>query len=104
MKTEQALVIRELNDQFRRHGFGVTVTVGVQALADVAGLLKAVREFETFNEDNDPYGEHDFGSVEWEGETVLWKIDYYDEALRGWEDPVSRHCRRVMTVMLASEY
>jgi hypothetical protein len=30
---------------------------------------------------NDPYGEHDFGSFELAGEKFFWKIDYYDFAL-----------------------
>lgn len=96
--------VAELNDEFRRHGFGVTITRGVQALEDVTGLLREVREFNDFSEANDPHHEHDFGSIVWGDATVLWKIDYYDQALRGWEDPKSRQCRRVLTVMLASEY
>jgi uncharacterized protein DUF3768 len=96
--------VAQLNDEFRRRGFGVTVTRGVRAIEDLPGLMRAVREFDSFNRGNDPYGEHDFGSILWGDATVLWKIDYYDQALRGWEDPMSRHCRRVLTVMLASEY
>ncbi len=104
MKTKQASVVAALNDEFRRKGFGVVITPGVQAIDDVAGLMRAVRTFDAFTSDNDPYGEHDFGSIVWHDETVLWKIDYYDVQLRGWEDPLSRRCRRVLTVMLASEY
>src|SRR5260370_21617210 len=89
-----------LNDEFRRHGFRVTITRGVQALEDVAGLLRDVREFNSFTQGNDPHGEHDFGSIVWGDATVLWKIDYYDQALRGWEDPMSRHCWRGRPVML----
>jgi hypothetical protein len=36
---------------------------GAQALPDVAGLMRAVREFDEFTEDNDPRAEHDFGSI-----------------------------------------
>jgi hypothetical protein len=103
-QTEQTKMIAELNDAFRRGGFGVTVTQGIRAIEDLPGLMRAVRAFETFTEDNDPYGEHDFGSIVWHDETVLWKIDYYDRALKGGENPLSRHCRRVLTVMLAEEY
>ena len=37
-------------------------------------------------------------------EKIFWKIDYYDPELKGWCDPLAPQCRRVMTVMLASEY
>ncbi len=37
-------------------------------------------------------------------ETVLWKIELYDQSLSQWEDPLSPDCQRVLTVMLASEY
>jgi hypothetical protein len=104
METEQATRIAELNDAFRRGGFGVVVTSGVKELGDLAGLLRAVRQFETFTEDNDPHHEHDFGSIIWNDETVLWKIDYYDQQLEYGELPLSRKCRRVLTVMLVSEY
>jgi hypothetical protein len=104
MAVEQASKIAELNDAFRRSGFGMTITVGVQGLEDVAGLLQEVRVFDAFTEDNDPYGEHDFGSIVWQGEKVFWKIDYYDQRLEYGEEPLSPNCRRILTVMLASEY
>ena len=55
-------------------------TRGVQALPDVPGLVRAVQVFDTFTPDNDPYGEHDFGSINWHQEKTFWKIDYYDQA------------------------
>lgn len=100
----KVLDVSSANDTFRRAGFGVTMTLGVQDLPDVDGLLAAVRDFNLFNGDNDPYGEHDFGSVTWHGSKVFWKIDYYDQALQAWADPVSKECKRVLTVMLAEEY
>ena len=80
------------------------LTPGVQAIEDLDGLMQAVRSFDTFTVDNDPHGEHDFGTVMWSGEKVFWKIDYYDEALEYGEDPLSSTCHRVLTVMLAEEY
>ena len=88
METEQVSLVARLNDEFRRRGDGVTITVGVQEMEDLSGLLDEVRWFDRFDSDNDPYGEHDFGSVSWNGQTVFWKIDYYDEALSGWCDPL----------------
>jgi hypothetical protein len=102
--TEYAAKVAKINDGFRDTGFGVTLTVGVQALDDLQGLLSRVRSYSDFNEDNDPWMEHDFGSLKWQGEKVFWKISYYDQALEYGEDPLSLKCRRVLTVMLASEY
>lgn len=104
MQTENAVEIAKRNDEFRRSGFGIVVTPGIQALEDLIGLIDEVRRFNDFNEDNDPYGEHDFGTVYWLGEKVFWKISYYDQKLEYGEDPLSLDCRRVLTVMLASEY
>ncbi len=98
------LNVASANDAFRRSGFGATMTVGIRNLPDPDGLLAAVRDYHWFNGDNDPYGEHDFGSLVWHGSKVNWKIDYYDQALRAWADPVSKECKRVITVMLAEEY
>jgi hypothetical protein len=69
-------------------------------------VLAKVSSFNGFDDDNDPWGEHDFGSLEYEGQTFFWKIDYYDPALKwGSEDPADPHKTvRVLTVMLADEY
>lgn len=99
-RTQQAI----LNDQFRKSGFGITLTNGVQDVRDLPGLLQAVREFDGFNEDNDPWNEHDFGKINWNGDKVFWRIDYYNETLDAWEDPLCGSCKRVMTIMLAEEY
>lgn len=104
MQTENATKIATLNDRFRFRGDGVTLTQGVQGVEDLYGLLEAVRWYDNFNEGNDPYSEHDFGSFEWKGEKIFWKIDYYDVTYRYFCDPLSLECHRLMTVMLASEY
>jgi hypothetical protein len=104
METEQATQIAALNNAFRAAGHGVTITSGVQVLPDLHGLLEAVREFNAWTDGNDPYGEHDFGQLDWGETKIFWKIDYYDQALRCWEYPLSPSCQRILTVMLASEY
>lgn len=76
MQTEEAIEIAKKNDAFRRSGFGITVTPGVQVLEDLGGLIDEIRRFNEFTEDNDPYGEHGFGAVYWLGEKVLWKTSY----------------------------
>jgi hypothetical protein len=66
-----AAKIAELNDQFRKHGVGngrVMVTRSVRDLGpdfELGALLK-VKAFDAFAADNDPHGEHDFGSFELE--------------------------------------
>ena len=111
MDTKQAIVnetsakIAAITDEHRRSMEGCTVTRGVSAMGeDVNEIFVRVRDFTEFNEDNDPYGEHDFGSLEIHGQRIFWKIDYYDEDLKYWCDPLDSKCRRVVTIMLAEEY
>lgn len=104
MQTENATEIARLNDQFRKSGMGIVVTQGVQVLENLHMLIDEIRRYSEFNEDNDPYGEHDFGTVHWYGEKVLWKIDYYDQSMQYGSDPLDSECKRVLTIMLASEY
>lgn len=105
-----AQCVAELNDALRKTGRGgqVVVTRGVTALTgfDAAELMAALARYEGFDEDNDPYGEHDFGDVDLWGAELLWKIDYYDNALRhASPDPADEGVTaRVLTVMLAEEY
>ncbi|MEP4125327.1 MAG: DUF3768 domain-containing protein, partial [Lentilitoribacter sp.] len=65
-----------------------------------------VSEFNVFTDDNDPYGEHDFGSFEFGGKKCFWKIDYYDLNYQGGSDDPSdlSKTNRVLTIMLADEY
>jgi hypothetical protein len=62
--------------------------------------------FEAFTPDNDPHGEHDFGSFTLDGVLVYWKIDYYDPAIKnGSANPADEAATcRVFTLFLASEY
>jgi hypothetical protein len=106
-----AAKIAELNDQFRKRGIGngrIMVTRSVRELGpqfELASLLQ-VRTFDAFTADNDPHGEHDFGSFELQGREVFWKLDYYDLTLtQGSEDPSdSLQTCRVLTIMLAEDY
>jgi len=95
METEPAAKIAQLNDEFRRSGQGFIVTPGIRALSDMVGLVQAIQTFDSFTPDNDPYGEHDFGSIDWHSEKTFWKIDYYDQALKYGLDPLDPDCKRV---------
>jgi Protein of unknown function (DUF3768) len=84
------------------------VTRGIAALAldEQAAIMTRVCGFDAFTADNDPHGEHDFGSFEHDSKTIFWKIDCYDRALEwGSPDPVdSAVTRRAITIMFAEEY
>ena len=106
----RAFQLAALNDALRQtfSGGRILTTQGVAALGDeaVQTVLQQLQTYDQFNQDNDPYGEHDFGVLEYEGEKLFWKIDYYDQNLEyGSEDPTdpAKTCR-VLTIMLASEY
>lgn len=102
--------LRDLNDQFRQtlRGGTIVLTAGIMALGPVAqaNILRVVAAFDQFSPDNDPYGEHDFGAVEYDGQRCFWKIDAYDFTLAMHSpdalDPSVT--RRVLTIMLADEY
>ena len=102
--------IRELNDQFRQslRGGLLVMTAGVIALGEARQLkiLNAVGTFDRFDEENDPYGEHDFGALQVDGQRLFFKIDYYDQALAAHSpDPADPAVtKRVLTIMLADEY
>jgi hypothetical protein len=104
------MTIAELNDAFRRSFTGgqVFVTRGISALprGAQAAITARVRSFEVFDENNDPYGEHDFGSFDHAGQTISWKIDLYDRKHKFYSpDPTDpSKTNRVLTILLAEEY
>lgn len=125
--TEQIDATRRLNDAARSHPGHTSianVTTGFLALpdADRFAALAAITRFSKFDGDNDPYGEHDFGAVyglasgTWTqdrpkdeltiAQTVFWKVDCYDnDMMFGSEAPWDEtRTKRVLTIMLASEY
>ena len=54
----------------------LVITRGIADLGPkaVAEILMKVKEFNDFNEDNDPWGEHDFGSFFYESQEPRKKI------------------------------
>lgn len=107
---EKSKRLAALNDELRQRGAGgrIFMTTGVQDQGTqfVDRAIAMMRRFDCFTEDNDPYGEHDFGSFELDGEKLFWKIDYYNNTLDGGSpDPCDPAVTtRVLTLMLASEY
>ena len=96
-----------LNDLFRK-SFGMTgagrvvMTSGVDQLSEEskAKIFLAVRDFDDFDDGNDPYGEHDFGVIELADQPkIYWKVDYYDANFEFGGD-----VNRLLTILLAEEY
>lgn len=106
----ETLAIRTLNDQLRTafSGGQVLLTPGVNGLKGdtLQRVIEAVRGFDDFTLDNDPYGIHDFGMVDIDGERVMFKVDAYDKNHEyGSPDPADPLVTaRVLTILLASEY
>jgi Protein of unknown function (DUF3768) len=104
--------IAEINDHFRSQlDTSLGKTIGTEQVNHLdkekcTELVKLITEFSDFNEDNDPCGEHDFGSVVVAGEKYFWKIDYYDLNYEyGSADPANTAVtKRLLTVMHSSEY
>ena len=125
--TRQRERIARLND-LARQAMGVActavATVGFRSLpeADQSCVRELIETFDAFDEDNDPHGERDFGTIyqlgdgrwtterprlgDYERERVFWKIDCYDRELRfGSEDAADPAVtRRILTIMLSDEY
>ena len=108
--TTKPETIRALNDELRQNLTTGTafLTTGVAALGAeaVARIVKTIAVYDDFCHANDPYEEHDFGSFEVDGQTIFFKIDYYDKALAFHSpDPADPSVtERVITIMLAEEY
>ena len=106
----RAAEIASRNDALRRDRLGghVMMTAAVAALPPdtLAAAILAMRRFDDFTPNNDPYGEHDFGAFEHAGERFFFKIDTYadDSLTYGAEDPLAPGVVRVLTLMLASDY
>ena len=116
--------IARLNDRARQAMGLACVAVATEGFRTLSGedqsrVRELIETFDAFTPDNDPYGERDFGAIyhDCEGnwtttrparpaETVFWKIDAYGRDLQfGSEDPANPAItRRVLTIMLSSEY
>jgi len=102
--------IRALNDELRKTGAGgktyLTRSLIAKGADFIAKATAAVRSFEAFSDDNDPWQEHDCATLDGDGETVIFKIDSYDLNMEyGSPDPADPNVtRRVLTIMLAEEY
>ena len=107
---DKSEAIRKLNDAFRLTMMGgtVVITAGIAALAANLQLqiIEAVKSFDAFTEDNDPWGEHDMGAFQIDGRRIFFKIDYYDltRSMHAADPTNAATTERVLTIMLAEEY
>lgn len=124
---ERTVRIARLNDLARQAmgvACGAVATVGFRSLpdADQSRVRELIETFDVFDEDNDPHGERDFGTIyqlgdgrwtterprlsEDERERVFWKLDYYDRDLAGASEDAADPAvtRRVLTILLSDEY
>lgn len=110
--SQHAGKIAALNDKLRTtldpNSGQVMLTQGVTSLGNafVQAALAEVKAFNVFIEDNDPQGEHDFGSFVIDGRKLFFKINYFAPDMQhGSEDPSDpSQTARVLTLMLAEEY
>ncbi|GFZ79714.1 hypothetical protein GCM10011531_07030 [Aquaticitalea lipolytica] len=114
-------LLAEQNDMFRKH-IGMLeadtievkgkycMTQGVANLTNFQKLDTLIKlwEYNDFSVEEDVYNEHSFGRITLDEnkQDILWKIDYFDTNYEyGSEDPSNLNItRRVLTVMLPSEY
>ncbi|WP_245331126.1 DUF3768 domain-containing protein [Mesorhizobium sophorae] len=86
----------------------MVMTAGVAALPaqEIGAILLAIANFDAFDENNDPWGQHDCALLHVGDRQLFFKIDYYDRALVNLSpDPADPTVTiRVMTVMLPEEY
>lgn len=102
--------IATLNDNFRKSFIGgeVLLSAGIAAMSseDKANIISMVQNFNDFTPSNDVYGEHDFLSMDYKGNKIFAKIDYYDlnyEFMS--ENPANPDItNRVLTILLSCEY
>ncbi|RDJ22828.1 DUF3768 domain-containing protein [Bosea caraganae] len=84
------------------------MTAAVRALGRIAQreILRRVRSFADFNEANDPFGEHDFGAFNANGERLFFKVDYFNlNMTTGSKDPADPAITaRVLTIMCAGDW
>jgi hypothetical protein len=102
--------IKQLNDAFRKSFSGgkVLLTCGIASLPLVQQneVINKVKKFNDFTEDNNPYGEHDFGCFDYRGKQIFWKIDLYDLNYEFYspQPDDETQTNRVLTIMFAEEY
>ena len=113
-KAAEIAAIAQQNDAFRRMPvmhpsvgrWVMTAAICAEGETFCDEVIAAVRDFDAFTEEMDPYGEHAMGRVEVQGKAVWWKIDLYDRNYEyGSPSPAEiTETRRVLTILFPSDY
>ncbi len=84
----------------------VTRAVNEEGPEFVAACIAAVRDYDDFNEDIDPCGDHSMGRFKINEKIVWFKIDLYDADYKGGSDDPAEvtKTRRVLTILFPSDY
>ena len=120
MTNERSEKIAKLNDQLRSkigYPFNSLIDTNDQFVltqgiidsfndGEIKTIFHDIKTFDNFNEGNDPYQERDFGSLTAKGRNIFWKIDYYDNDIKyhSSDNTDPKQTKRVLTIMLSSEY
>lgn len=101
--------LRAINDHARRTfiGCAIEISPAVEALPlkQRAVVLKMVRDFDEFDDEGNPFQEHDFGAFDFNGQRYGFRFEYFDPSMcRGASDPTDIELtRRVLTVHRSDE-
>lgn len=111
--TPNHATIAKLNDLFRKSPFDgellhgqLYVTAGVNALPNELRqeALDGLMAFDTFTPDNDPWGEHDYGSFTLSnGQKVAFQFSYYADSTCKEAGDGSANCYRALVLMFPEE-
>jgi len=110
MISDKSDEIARLNDAFRKDlSKGILMLshgIHLNTVEDIEKIISIVRNYKTFKRGNDPYGERDFGTFNFKGRQIFWKIDYYDKELTFLSPDATDPSLtiRVLTIMYAEEY
>ena len=117
MSNETSRRISRLNDLFRasivkpnsEQKLGqVFCTANIMSLPkeEVNTIVERVSTYSDFDESNDPYGEHDFGSFSFRSDKVYWKIDYKNPNLEYQPEytPDPKDPNRILTILFSYEW
>ena len=81
------------------HSFRVSLSVFSLPKEEYEQLLSKIVDFDDFNEDNDPNGKHESGSLTHNGKSYFWKIDNHCKNLK----PIGKEGVKVISLMQSYE-
>jgi hypothetical protein len=100
MISEDAKLIREQNERLRANG-PFTIDKSIMDLEDLAGLFKAIREYDSFDDGVDDEHYNDYGSLTWHGVKIEWLIDYVDPSCDHYYGPLDEDTIAILQVYRA---